>query len=96
MSVSRAALYRSLGLVDAPLPERTCGGCPTCRGDRSIQPVSYELAKGAVTDRLKTAEVERVAEYAQARDRMLRAAKEAERAQGHRAPTLAWTREATS
>jgi hypothetical protein len=95
LPATRAELYQRLGLVDAPLPKNTCGGCPDCRGAEYMAPASYAPARYVAEGRLEDIESEKAQEYIDARRRIVARSKEAERAQGYSTPTLAWAREAT-
>jgi len=86
---SKPELYALLGLVLAPLPETTCGGCDACRHRTPAAPEYYAVGKEQNKDRLKAAELER--EERLARVRLLA---ERSRTTKHRAPVLAWTQEA--
>jgi hypothetical protein len=88
LPANRAELYARLGLIDAPLPEATCGGCDACRHRTPPAPSYYAVGHEQNKDRLKAAELER--EERLARVRLLA---ERSRTTKHRAPVLAWTSE---
>jgi hypothetical protein len=88
LPANRAELFERLGLIDAPLPESTCGGCSAC-SDRTPPPPSYyAVGEHENDERLAAFELER--EERLARVRLLA---ERSRTTKHRAPVLAWTSE---
>ena len=89
LPASRAELFERLGLIDAPLPEHGCGGCDACRHRTPPAPSYYAVGHEQNKERLKAAELEREERLAR-----VRLTAERSRTTKHRAPILAWTREA--
>lgn len=62
LPANRAELYQRLQLVDAPLTERRCYSCDTCRKRETFARDHFDAANEASAERLKRVARERADE----------------------------------